>query len=250
MLPEQRQPPAREADRVRHRPARPRRALRHRRRARSSSELGWRPRHNFEDGLRADRALVPRQSRLVGARHERRLSRRAARAGELIASGTAAGLGLGSEPGYFRPSQPAQRSCPRRGPWHEMSSRSCFWNSSGWSASTDDTPDPTPPRRGDHRSRGLGIQGRHGQPRWRAGARSGLQQRIPNGVDLRRRPAAAKLARCRYHLAICLTQYQAKAINKGNDNGAAEKDEAEKAPGHGLVPTMRSPRGDPPSAMA
>ena len=37
MLPEQREPPAREADPVRHRPARPRRTLRHRCRARSSA---------------------------------------------------------------------------------------------------------------------------------------------------------------------------------------------------------------------
>ena len=62
----------------------PRRALCHRRLRRSQRELGWRPRAHFRGRPAPDRALVSRQQGLVGARHERRLPRRATRAGELI----------------------------------------------------------------------------------------------------------------------------------------------------------------------
>ena len=76
------------------------------------------------------------------------------------------------------------------------------------------------PGRSHHRSNRCGPQGRNSQPGWRAGARPGLQQRLPNGVDLRRRSAAATLTtpqtrgRSHHHLAIWLTQYQTAAINK------------------------------------
>ena len=57
------------ADHVRHRPARPRPPLRHRRRARSARELGWRPRHELRRRACAQTvALVPRQPRVGRAR--------------------------------------------------------------------------------------------------------------------------------------------------------------------------------------
>ena len=78
-------PAARAADRVRHRPARATTRATPSTPPRSRRELGWRPRHDFEDGLRQTGALVSSTTRLVGARHERRLSRRAARAAGLNA---------------------------------------------------------------------------------------------------------------------------------------------------------------------
>ena len=48
----------------------------------------------------------------------------------------------------------------------------------------------------------------------------------------------------------CGTRRRRKWPEHSDDDRAAEDDEAEKAPGHGLVPTMRHTRVDPLSAMA
>ncbi len=48
-------------------------------------ELGWRPQASFDQGLRADRPLVPRQQRVVGADPQQHLPARAARHGIMTA---------------------------------------------------------------------------------------------------------------------------------------------------------------------
>src|SRR4029077_3931658 len=85
----------------------------------------------------------------------------------------------------------------------------------GWSASTGDILDPTP-----HKTRRSPRPWtRHTRPAWPTRMARRCAFRTPTTYSERRGPTASTRprqasARRRYHLAICLTQYQAKAINK------------------------------------
>jgi hypothetical protein len=76
--------------------------------------------------------------------------------------------------------------------------------------------------------------------------------RIPTTYFEQRGPSASthpRQARRSSPLDDLFDAVPSEGDQQGNDNEAAEKYEAEKAPSHGLVP-MRRPRGDPPFAMA